>query len=289
MDNNIFVSEKDKSGIYVCFSKKELGNHKGISGLKYYLVVMYLRKHLQTFGQVDLTLNKLLEECGYSTRSHNKSIYSDFREIIKTEIINKGFATCNIDIFTINPNEMFTLNMSDKKSLFFSKDNFVQLTVSEYERICNSNIKNVNKSVLIGVYLFIKQYILADSDSNEHFAKISYPSKSQIKKGVGISTINSVENAISILEDINMIYVKRDMFIENDEEPGSYIPTRNVFALNKEELNNKNVLIELEHLYGKKVFTKSDLPGNVKFLGKEQWLIFSQNSNFKNRRYKYKE
>ena len=69
---------------------------------------MYLRKHLETFGQVTLTLNRLLEECGYSTKSHNKSIYSDFREIIKTEIINKGYATCDIDIFTVNPSEYST-------------------------------------------------------------------------------------------------------------------------------------------------------------------------------------
>ena len=78
---------------------------------------MYLRKHLETFGQVTLTLNRLLEECGYSTKSHNKSIYSDFRQSIKTEIINKGYATCYVDIFTVNPTEMFSLQLSDKKNI----------------------------------------------------------------------------------------------------------------------------------------------------------------------------
>ena len=33
----------------VGFSKKEFKNHKGVSGLKYYLIIMYLRKHMQTF------------------------------------------------------------------------------------------------------------------------------------------------------------------------------------------------------------------------------------------------
>ena len=108
---------------------------------------MYLRKHLETFGQVTLTLNRLLEECGYSTKSHNKSIYSDFREIIKTEIINKGYATCDVDIFTVNPTEMFSLQLSDKKNIFYTKDNFVQFSVYEYECIANSNGK-INKSVL---------------------------------------------------------------------------------------------------------------------------------------------
>ena len=106
---------------------------------------MYLRKHMQTFGEINLTLNSLLEECGYSTRSHNKSIYSDFREIIKTEIINKGYATCDIDIFTVNPSEIFSLQLSNKKNIFYTKDNFVQFSVDEYERIATSNGK-LNKS-----------------------------------------------------------------------------------------------------------------------------------------------
>ena len=268
IDNNLFLLEKDKPNTIVGFSKKEIKTHQGISGLKYYLIVMYLRKHLQTFGQVDLTLNQLLEECGYSTKSHNKSIYSDFREIIKTEVVNKGYATCNVDIFTINPNEMFSLYMSDKKSIFFTKDNFVQLTISEYEKICKSNQK-ANKSVILGVYLFIKQFILADTDFNSQVIKISYPSKSQIKKGIGVA-INTIENAISILEDLNMLYVRRDMYIENSDEPGTYTPARNVFALKKEELYNSTVLMELENFYGKPVFTKDSLPGDIKFLTKEE-------------------
>ena len=112
IDNYIYLSEKDKQIISVGFSKKEIKNHKGISGLKYYLIILYLRKHVQTFGQVALTLNDLLKECGYSTNSNNKSIYSDFREIIKTEIINKGYASCSTDIFVVKPNDLFYLQLS---------------------------------------------------------------------------------------------------------------------------------------------------------------------------------
>ena len=76
ISNIIFLPSEEKPNVTVGFSKKEFKNHKGVSGLKYYLIIMYLRKHLETFGQVALTLNQLLEECGYSTKSHNKSIYS---------------------------------------------------------------------------------------------------------------------------------------------------------------------------------------------------------------------
>lgn len=265
----IFLTNEEKTNVTVGFSKKEFKNHKGVSGLKYYLIVMYLRKHLETFGQVTLTLNRLLEECGYSTKSHNKSIYSDFREIIKTEIINKGYATCNVDIFTVNPTEMFSLQLSDKKNIFYTKDNFVQFSVDEYERITNSSGK-INKSVLAGVYLFIKQYIIDYPNDTISPPKISYPSKQQIKKGIGISSTTTIENAISTLCDMKMIYVRSEMFVENTEVEGEFIPTRNVFALNEEELYGDAILVELEKVYGRKVYNREDITGNIKFLEKEK-------------------
>ena len=271
ISNIIFLPNEEKSNVTVGFSKKEFKNHKGVSGLKYYLIVMYLRKHLETFGQVTLTLNRLLEECGYSTKSHNKSIYSDFREIIKTEIINKGYATCDVDIFTVNPTEMFSLQLSDKKNIFYTKDNFVQFSVDEYENISNASAK-INKSVLAGVYLFIKQYII---ESDVPIPKVSYPSKQQIKKGIGIASTTTIENAISTLSEMGMIYVRSEMFVENTEVEGEFIPTRNVFALNEEELYGDEILVELEKVYRRKVYDREDVTGRIKFLDKEKgwWII----------------
>ena len=224
---------------------------------------------MQTFGEINLTLNSLLEECGYSTRSHNKSIYSDFREIIKTEIINKGYATCSTDIFTVNPTEMFSLQLSDKKNIFYTKDNFVQFSVDEYERIANSNGK-INKSVLAGVYLFIKQYIIDYPSDTISPPRISYPSKQQIKKGIGVASTTTIENAISTLSEMGMIYVRSEMFVENTEVEGEFIPTRNVFALNEEELYGDEILVELEKVYGRKVYNREDVTGRIKFLDKEK-------------------
>lgn len=266
----IFLTNEEKTNVTVGFSKKEFKNHKGVSGLKYYLIIMYLRKHLETFGQVSLTLNRLLEECGYSIKSHNKSIYSDFREIIKTEVINKGYANCDVDIFTVNPTEIFSLQLSDKKNIFYTKDNFVQFSVEEYEKISNANTK-INKSVLAGVYLFIKQYIIDNPEFS--IPKISYPSKQQIKKGIGIASTTTIENAISTLSDMGMIFIRSEMFVEHTEEEGYYVPTRNVFALNEEELYGDEILVELERVYSKKVYNKDDVPGEIRYLDKQKgWL-----------------
>ena len=269
INETIFIPNEEKQNITVGFSKKDFKNHKGVSGLKYYLVIMYLRKHLQTFGEVYLTLNNLLEECGYSTRSHNKSIYSDFREIIKTEIINKGYASCDIDIFTINPTEMFSLQLSEKKNIFYTKDNFVQFNILEYEKISNSDSK-INKSILVGVYLFIKQYIMDYPNNTISPPRISFPSKQQIKKGIGISSFTTIENAISFLAEMKMIYIRTDMFVENTEEENIFVPTRNVFALDVKELNGDAILVELERIYSKKVYNKNDVPGEVRYLEKQK-------------------
>lgn len=265
IDNYIYLSEKDKKITSVGFSKKEIKHHKGISGLKYYLIILYLRKHVQTFGQVTLTLNDLLQEIGYSIKTNNKSIYSDFREIIKTELINKGYASCNTDIFVVKPNDLFYLQLSYERNVFFTEDSFVQITISEYEKICSLSSK-ISKSILLGIYLYIKQYIM-DYPGDIAPVKISFPSKSQIAKGLDTS-IQTVENGLSVLESYKLIYIRRDMFVENKKEEGVFVPTRNVYALDPMELEGDSVLIELERIYGKRIYNKEDVPGEIKYLTK---------------------
>lgn len=98
-------------------------------------------------------------------------------------------------------------------------------------------------------------------------AKISFPSKSQIAKGLDTS-IPTVESGLSILESNKLIYIRRDMFVENKKEEGVFVPTRNVYALNPNELEGKTVLIELERIYGKRIYNKEDIPGKIKYLTK---------------------
>ena len=237
---------------------------------------------MQTFGQIALTLNDLLQEIGYSTKTNNKSIYSDFREIIKTELINKGYASCNTDIFVVKPNDLFYLQLSYERNVFFTEDSFVQITISEYEKICSLSSK-INKSILLGIYLYIKQYIM-DYPGDIAPAKISFPSKSQIAKGLDTS-ISTVENGLSVLESYKLIYIRRDMFVENKKEEGVFVPTRNVYALDPSELEGDTVLIELERIYGKRIYNKEDVPGEIKYLTKMkgEWKYGKNGKNCRNK------
>lgn len=260
---NFFVRRKDKKTVAVAFPKRQIINHMGLSGLKYYLIVMYLRRHFDVFGEVTLSFDKLLSECGYSTKSHNKSIYTDFREIIKREIIDTGYATSSDDVITISPTKVFSLYLNENKNLFYSKDGFVLMDMEEYEKILKINDSSVSKSVLVGVYLFIKQFISINSDFG---SKISYPSKRQISNGIGIASVKTIDKAISALVEAGLLYVRGDMCLEDINNKGQYVPTRNVYALNSGDLSEDIVKIELEAFYKKPIYNKKDMEGNIKYL-----------------------
>lgn len=121
--------------------------------MKYYLIILYLRKHVQTFGQIALTLNDLLQEIGYSTKTNNKSIYSDFREIIKTELINKGYASCNTDIFVVKPNDLFYLQLSYERNVFLQRTVLYRLLFLNMKKSVLSHLKLIN--LFYWVFIFI--------------------------------------------------------------------------------------------------------------------------------------
>lgn len=60
------------------------------------------------------------------------------------------------------------------------------------------------------------------------------------------------------------------MFMENKKEEGVFVPTRNVYALDLKELEGNAVLIELERIYGKRIYNKDDVPGEIRYLTKER-------------------
>ena len=80
---------------------------------------MFLRNHVDTFGRVSASLDDMLSECGFSTNTHNKTIYDDFRNILN-DILSNGYASINKDIFKITTVESFKCQLSYEKNLFFT-------------------------------------------------------------------------------------------------------------------------------------------------------------------------
>lgn len=250
----------DKLG--VGFSKKEIQLHKGIAGLKYYLIVMYLRLHIMPINILPTTLSKLITRCGYSAGTRNITIYNDWRNIIH-KLIDSGYITCSQDIMTIKPTEEFILTFSNKKNPFYTDDSFVFITKKEFDAI-TSYKTNMNKSVIIGTYLYIKQYII----DTEYAAGIAYPTKQQIAQGIGVASTTTIEKAINILVELELLYVKTGFYIEDTIEVNSYVPASNVYSLNS-NISNDRCITELGNKYGRPVYTKDSVPGIIKFLEKK--------------------
>ena len=164
----------------------------------------------------------------------------------------------------VTPTEEFILTFSHKKNPFFTNDSFVFVTKREFDAI-TSYVTIMNKSVILGVFLFIKQYII-DTDSSPG---IAYPSKNQIAQGIGISSVTTIEKAISILEELNLLYVKSGFYIEDSTENDSYVPASNVYSLCN-NISMDKYLTELGNKYGRPVYTSDTVPGTIKFLDKRK-------------------
>lgn len=257
------LAPDDIKSLGVGFSRKEIQLHKGMSGLKYYLVILYLRFHLEPTNIVRTSLIEINIECGYSSNSRNVTIYNDWRNIIH-KLVSDGYITCSQDIMTVQPTKQFIIEFNYRKNPFYSNDGFVFINKYEYELI-TSYKTNMNKSAILGVFLFIKQYII----NTEYSSGIAYPSKYQIAQGVGISSTTTIDKIINILVELNLLYVKSGFYIEDSMEYGSYIPASNIYSLSK-DINIKKCLVELENKYGRPVYTKDTVPGTIKFLEKKK-------------------
>lgn len=255
-NQKFYFNSEYKKDIYVAFSRKDITTICQANNQKYYLIVMFIRKHTQLFGEVSFTLNKLMEECGYSTKSHNDSIYSDFRRIIKEEIIDKGFAHSDDDIITIKPTNVYTLQLDNHK-LFISDDSYVCITIQEFESIVNINNCKINKATLFIVYMYMKQFIFVNS-TDKLTAQISYPSKQQIANGLGLSSTSTIEKSLAALEDNKLLFVMKNIFVQDNKNSDKFVSARNVYALKKEHLDRFAVINELEAFYKRKVTIKND-------------------------------
>lgn len=256
VSNTIFLSNEDRDKVVVGFPRSSFYEHRGAGGLKYYLIVMYLRKHSSIFGEVVLCLSDLMAECGYSTKTHSYKIYEDFRNILD-QLQRQEYLWLSAEIQKISPNTYFKVQLSLTKNLFGTNEPYVSFTNEEFEKIVLAKT-SVKKSVLAGVYLYIKQFV----PISNHTVKISYPSKQTLSQGIGVAK-SSIENAISVLLSEKLLYCGKPFFTEDVNRKDAYIQMRNYYALSPEELNENNCRNELEAHYNKKLYFKNDLPHNA--------------------------
>lgn len=177
-------------------------------------------------NKVNLTIENLVLGCGYTPDNHINKTNDNFKNILK-EFIDTGQIHTDKNIDKIKSNQFFTLDID--KNLFHCDKNFVLVNIEEFDKIVN-NKTQASKSVVWGVYVYIKQFIPLDGNQ----AKVSYPSKYGMQKKLGISSNATVKKAVKDLVNLGMLYEYSERYYENSD--GEFEPTNNVFALEKNEL-----------------------------------------------------
>ena len=230
-----------------------IDKHKGHKGLRYFLVLAYLQKNKTLLDKVNLTIDNLVIECGYTPDNHPNKTNDDFKSILKQLIDSEQIHT-DVNIDKIRSNQFFTLDID--RNLFHCDKNFVLVNIEEFDKIINNKTK-ASKSVVWGIYIYIKQWIPLDDIQ----AKVAYPSKYGMQKKLGISSNTTVKKAVQDLVDLGMLYEYSERYYENSD--GEFEPTNNVFALEENELKYAEQTLcsyyKVDRTYKKGEFDKDKL------------------------------
>lgn len=178
---------------------------------------------------VSLTLNNLVEECGYKPNSHKGKSNAQFQDILEL-LEDLKYISCTKEILFLKPSEFIKTEILDSDALFNPSTPYVVFDENEFERIVNSD-SNIDKGNLLLAYLSIKQYINMHSNSY----KICALGKSTLRNEFNVSSNSTVDGTLNQLEKMGLIYYKacgcyiQDGVIKN-------APT--CYALDKAELRN---------------------------------------------------
>lgn len=237
-ENQIFF-RSDKSQITMPYNKCDFERKNTKDELYLYLLKAYLRFHCTISGKVCTTLNAITSGCGYSIKGNSKKSNDKFREILLFLRDNKHI-TCNKDINTVKNSEYFEIQLISN-NIFYCDKNFVNLTMSEYEKLINSEV-STGKNILLATYLCIKKNIYNNEENPS--SKLSIPSNNVIKDAIGAASIKTVKSAISDLIKAEIIYCNKTAYYYKDIKTGAYLQTRNVYALNQEYLKFTKVALK---------------------------------------------
>lgn len=249
--NNVLIKEcKD---VFLQISKLIETENKDYG--KELLLLSSLRKNCTILGEVNITIDYLSQDCGYSITNHAKPMNTFIRNRLKY-YCNLGYIETTEDVVTVPGNKLFTIKILNERDLFNNySTGYIQFTIEDFNRITKSNTVS-KKDVLLLTYLAIKQNIYHTGD---YYSLLSYSKKDVLLKRVGIKTEATLRKAISDLLDLRMIYKADQMYYKNVR--GAYSPCRNIYALRSEDLiHSKKILKEIYNTDD--IYTLSEIDKN---------------------------
>lgn len=199
-----------------------------------YLVSIRDRRSISRFS-----IRDIIESCNYKVDSHKGKSVDKFKELLST-LQTFNYIESNIDFSKIKANDFIKckvlLDFKTKEVTF--KDNnetitenrkteFFKIDIDEYYRLIE-NTSKLDTCTLVNIYF----YIVARLRHEENKPTVCYMSNKEILNDLNISK-NTLTKYLSYLKDDEFIYFDRVGNIENN---GKIINTRNVYALDKDNL-----------------------------------------------------
>jgi hypothetical protein len=199
--------------------KTEANNNKLI------LVMAYLKLNSPLNGRVGISLDLLCKEIGYTPNQREGMInqqiinslqwlemrgaiyiFAKFKPIKKKDEKQDGAINIHNEnesdkVEYVKKNDCFIVQLENKSEIFNQDNNFVTLYESEFNTIIKAKTK-YNRQDLLNVYLNIKKFI----NLNSKTIQLCYPSHRTLAKDCGISSIGKVNNIISELIRIKLLY-----------------------------------------------------------------------------------
>ena len=228
LPNNLVWSYEDKDKtMYIKFGDK-------VPYVLSFLVSIRDRRSISRF-----TLKYLIENSGNKIDRHKGKNLDKFKELLSLLQTYK-YIECDTDLSKVKENDFIvckvlldfkTKEVTTKEDNMIITENkyteFFKIDINEYYRLIESNSK-LDTCTLINIYF----YIVARLRHEDNKSIVCYMSNQEILNDLNISK-NTLNKYLSYLKDNEFIYFDR---IGNVENNGKTIHTRNVYALDKDNL-----------------------------------------------------
>lgn len=202
-------------------------------------ILSYLVAERNRISISRFTLKDLIESCGLKCKNGKNGTIDIFKDLLSTLQIYK-YIECDTDLSIIKPNDFIkckvlldfktkkvTVQEDEEIIIENKKTEFFKIDIYEYYRLIE-NTSKLDTCTLVNIYF----YIVARISNKNNKAKVCYMSYDDILKDLNISK-NTLNKYLSYLKDNEFIFFDR---IGNVENNGKIINTRNVYALDKDNL-----------------------------------------------------
>ena len=201
-------------------------------------VISYLVAERNRISISRFTLKDLIESCGLKCKNGKNGTIDIFKDLLST-LQQLNYIESNTDLSIIKPNDFIKckvlLDFNTKEVTF--KDNnetitenkktqFFKIDIDEYYRLIENS--TLDTCTLINIYF----YIIARLRHENNKAIVCYMSNEEILNDLSISK-NTLNKYLTYLKDNKFVCFDR---IGNVENNGKIINTRNVYALDENDL-----------------------------------------------------